>query len=163
MFVVLALAALWFGRLRERVVLVLLGSGAVLVTLFIAVMNLAQTGFGMQGRYVLPLVVLLPLFAGEVVMRRLPDPHRRSLDRLLPAFALAAGAVHAVGWYANARRSAIGIDGTWLFESTSEWAPRTGWYPMLAVVTLATLLAIALAVVCWRLPIPLARRDESLS
>jgi len=162
MLVVLALAALWFGRGRERVVLLLLGAGAVLVTLFIAVTNLAQTGFGMQGRYVLPLMVMLPLFAGEVVMRRLPDPHRRSLDRLLPAFVLVAGTVHAVGWYANARRSAIGIDGTWFFESTSEWAPRTGWYPVLAVVALATLLAIALAVVCWRAPRPLAQRDESL-
>ncbi|MDP8975703.1 MAG: DUF2142 domain-containing protein [Actinomycetota bacterium] len=123
----LGLAALWLGRWRDRVVLVLLTAGAVLLTLFVAATNLAQTGFAMQGRYVLPLAVILPLFAGEVVMRRLPEPHRRSLDRLLAALPLVAGGLHAVAWYANARRSAIGIDGTWLFASRSEWAPTSGW------------------------------------
>ncbi len=162
MLAALAVAALRLGGRRERMVLVLLVAGALPITLFIAVMNLAQTGFGMQGRYVLPVLVSVPLFAGEVLTRRRPGPLRLRLDRLVPPFALVAGGVHAVGWYANARRSAIGTDGSWLFASASEWAPRIGWYPMLAVVALVPLLAITLAVSCRFGPGPLAQGDESL-
>lgn len=66
----LGLLALWLGPWRQRVVLMLLLAGAVPLTLAIAMLNLAQTGFGTQGRYVLPMLVSVPLFAGEMAALR---------------------------------------------------------------------------------------------
>ncbi len=134
----LALMALLAGGLRQRLVLALLAAGAVVLTLLIAVFNLAQTGFGMQGRYVLPIAVGVPLFAGEVLVRN-PGRWRLPLDRWLAPFFALAGGLHAMAWYANARRSALGTDGSWLFMGSSEWSPSTGWYPLAALVALAVL------------------------
>lgn len=157
MLAVLCMAALCVGRWRERVAIVGLAVAVVGLTLAISLLNLAQTGFGMQGRYVLPLAVGLPLLAGEALVRR-PTPKRParpgrfSLERLLVPFVLCGGAVQTVAWYANARRSAIGTDGSWVFMRSSEWAPRGGWYPWLALVVLATTIALVLAVVAFRTP-----------
>lgn len=167
MLAVLCVAALWVGRWRQRVVMVALAAGIIPLTLGIAALNLAQTGFGMQGRYVLPLAVGLPLLAGEVLVRCPPGqrPVRSehlSLERLLVPFALVAGGVQTVAWYANARRSAIGTDGSWWFISSSEWAPRTGWYPMLALAALAPAIALVLAVASYRPPGHASGRNEAL-
>jgi len=133
----LVLTALGMGRRRDRVVLVALGAALIPLTLAVAVLNLAETGFGMQGRYVLPVVVTLPLLAGDVLARRRrgaggPFPQR------LPALLFGVvGGLQAVAWYANARRAALGTDGTWLFMGTSEWSPSTGWYPLAVLVVVA--------------------------
>ncbi|HSH61929.1 MAG TPA: DUF2142 domain-containing protein [Acidimicrobiales bacterium] len=139
-----SVALLVAGR-RERLVLALLAAGAAVLTLGIAVLNLAQTGFGMQGRYVLPMAVGVPLFAGEVLVR---NPGRWSVpvDRWLGPFFVLAGGLHAMAWYANARRSALGTDGSWLFMGSSEWSPSTGWYPLALLVVLAVM-AVALCAI----------------
>jgi len=128
--------ALMAGQSRQRLVLALLAVGTVGLTVAIAVANLAQTGFGMQGRYVLPMAVGVPLFAGEVIVRN-PGRWRVPVDRWLAPFFVLAGGLHAMAWYANARRSALGTDGSWLFMGSSEWSPSTGWYPLALLVVLA--------------------------
>lgn len=130
----LVLLALWVGSLRERLLLVALLAGSVLVTLAVAALNRATTGFPMQGRYVLPVVATLPLFAGDVLVRN----HGRVAPLVVRAtVAMLAAGVQALGWYANARRSAVGTDGARIFFSDSEWSPAGGWYPWCAVVALA--------------------------
>lgn len=143
----LLVAAMRFGRRRERVVVMALGAGAVVLTLAVAVLNLALTGFGMQGRYILPVVVTLPLLAGEVWARRQPTSplSLRSVRRRWALLLSLAGGLQAVAWYANGRRAAVGTDGPWLFMGSSEWSPSTGWYPLALLVVLASLVLVICA------------------
>src|SRR6202020_1147126 len=63
----LTVAALAVGDRRQR--LLLLGTAALGVlfpTLFYAVIY-RHTGFGLQGRYLLPVLMMVPMLAGEVV------------------------------------------------------------------------------------------------
>lgn len=98
------------------------------VLLYAAVIR--HTGFGLQARYVLPVIAVLPLVAGELASRRARGR----------GWFLAAGAVLAAAqlgaWWANARRSAVGIDGPAWFLGAAERAPPGGWVPwaLLAVV-----------------------------
>ena len=161
--VLLVLAAMWAGPRRQRVVLSGLVLTVVAVTVVVAVLNRAQTGFGMQGRYVLAFSASVPLLAGEVVSRRRPR-----LGGIPPVLALAvalvpAAAVHALGWYANARRSAIGVDGPWLFVGRSEWAPGVGWYPLVALVAVASGLMALGPILARRRPSTFNPRPEAAS
>ena len=135
MVLLVLLLAVAVGSVRERVVLVALPPAIVVVTVAVSVLNRTQTGFGMQGRYVLPLVVAVPVLAGATLFR-----HRRGvgspLERLHWLLVGAAG-VHALSWYVNARRSAVGVGTPWLFIPRSEWTPALGWYPLLALVIVA--------------------------
>ncbi|MDP9071104.1 MAG: DUF2142 domain-containing protein, partial [Actinomycetota bacterium] len=125
---------------RPRAVLIALPLAVAALTVAVAAVNRSQTGFGMQGRYVLAVAVAVPLLAGELLSR-----HRRA-DAVLPPRALLslglapAAGLHALGWYANARRSATGTDVGWLFIGRSEWSPGVGWYPLVALVALAAAL-----------------------
>lgn len=152
MLAILVSLALLAGTWRARAVLIALTGGIAGLTLFIAVVNLAQTGFGMQGRYVLPIAVSVPLFAGEVLARDEQDRRLRHLERWLASLFLVAGGLQAVAWYANARRSALGTDGSWLFIGSSEWAPRTGWYPLLVLVAAAVLILVSCGFAAARQP-----------
>jgi hypothetical protein len=75
---------------------------------------------------------------------------RFGVERLVAVLCVLAAGVHAVGWYANARRSALGTDGTWLFLSSSEWSPPGGWFTWLALVAVAIALVTGAGVACWR-------------
>lgn len=134
-------AALWLGTRRERLGLLLLVGLALGLTVAIDVAE-RQTDFMVQGRHVLPLLVAIPLLAGEIV-------HGRAGRRLWPlaAAALAAAAAgQAVAFWANARRWAVGTDGPWLFLGDAEWSPPGGWVPWAVLVaTAAALLAVAAA------------------
>jgi hypothetical protein len=130
----LAGAALLVGGRRERLSVLLLPAAAVVVTL---VMSVVYREIGpLHGRYVLPLLVLVPLWFGEVLLRgreRLPE----ALARWLPIaiFAVAAG-VHVLGWWSSGRRFAVGEDGPWFFPGDAEWSPPAGWWPWVLLVAL---------------------------
>lgn len=99
------------------------------------------TGFGLQGRHVLPLIVLLPLLGGELVLRntrRLPAP-------VTGLVAASAGIVPFVAFWFNARRSAVGVDGGWWFFGDAQWAPPLGWTALMAA-TAAGCALVSLAV-----------------
>ena len=146
MVVALMVLAALVGTRRERIVLVLLPVGCTLVTIAVSVANRAQTGFEMQGRYTMPIVVAVPLLAGEILFRNRHRLGRLRPEKLLVWMVLPAVTIHVVGWYSNARRSAVGTDGPVLFLTRSEWRPPTGWYPLLAVVTVSAATMVLFAV-----------------
>jgi hypothetical protein len=129
------------GRARRAFVATVVGAALVTVGLGAAVVH--QTGFGMQGRYVLPVVVAVPLVAGELLARR-----RSRLGAALPphlpaVVASLTAAIHLVGWYANGRRQAVGVRGPVWFIGRGAWSPPGGWAAW-AVVALIGASALAL-------------------
>ncbi len=125
--VALAVGVLAFRESAVRERRVLLGSFGVglLLPLVLYVLVIRRTGCGLQGRHVLPVLVGLPLLAGELFYRA-----RVTLRPwMLPAAMVSIAAVHAAAYWLNARRSAVGVDGPLLFLGDAEWEPPTGWLP----------------------------------
>ena len=144
MFTLLLGIALGLGSRRERLALVGLSAGVVLLTIGLSAVY-RQTGFPLQARHALPLILMVPLWAGELI-----DSHPESLrppaaGRLLVSLALAAAVVHAVAWYGNGRRFAVGTDGGWNFVPGAEWLPPLGWVPWIALVCAGGLAYVAAA------------------
>jgi hypothetical protein len=128
----LLVAALYVGRGRERVALVGLAAAVVVVTVLIGA-GFAQTGFGLQGRYVLPFAVLLPLWAGELLNRRRERLAAGPARALVIAVTAGAAVVHAGAWYTNGRQVSVAGKGGWLFPSDATWVPPLGWWTLTAL------------------------------
>lgn len=133
---VLVFFALLLGTRRQRWVL----GGSIVSALAVPVLLVAgvmrHTGFGLQGRHILPLIVVVPLLAGGVA-----DRNRERLGQAFPKalpiwVAVTAGVVLFVAWWANARRHAVGSQGPILFLDKSQWTPPLGWAPSLALLLL---------------------------
>jgi hypothetical protein len=143
LLVALAATALLVSRGRDRVLVLALPVVAVAVTL---VMSVVYREIGpLHGRYVLPFLVVLPLWYGEVVLRgrdRLPAGLARALP--IVVFVVAAG-VHVLGWWSSSRRFAVGDDGPWLFPGQADWSPPAGWWPWVVLVAFATAAYVASA------------------
>ena len=141
---VLFLLALRFGSTRERRVV----AGATLVAVLLPGIEqwllYRHTGFWIQGRYFLPILLAAPLLYGEIVLRRAeglaPDWRRR----LPPLFLAVAAALQLAGWWVNSRRYAVGTDGPVWFFGQAEWSPPGGW-TLWAAVAVAGAAALALA------------------
>ncbi len=107
----------------------------------------------LQGRYALPLLVLLPLWLGEVVHRHRellpPSTQRHLAGGVLGIVAL----VQAVAWLSNAHRFAVGQSGSWSFLTGDGWAPPPGWPPW------ALLAAAGAASLAGAAALALSRRD----
>jgi len=134
---VLVVTAFAVGRARDRLFLATIILGCFLGTIAIAIAVIYQTYFPMYGRYALPLWVIVPLCAGEIVTRNrhlLAGWYWRAFLVGLP---LVAAGVHATGWYVNARRYAVSESGPVWFFGHSEWHPRGGWEPWVAMSVLA--------------------------
>jgi hypothetical protein len=131
--VLLVAPALLRGRLRERRTLdwlvVAVGAAIVAVSAFV----LMPVGFPVQGRYVLPFFLALPLVAGEVLYRNRERVGPQILAWLAATTGTLAAIVQLVGWYANGHRYAVGADGSWLFVSGAAWSPVGGWIPWLVL------------------------------
>lgn len=127
------------GSWRERAGLAASAAVALGLTIAVSVLQL-RTGFGAQGRHVLPVLVLVPLWAGEVLRRR-PE----GLGWLAPAAGALWVAGQGVAWLANARRGAVGTDGSWWFFGAAEWSPPGGWWIWAALAALGTALGLAAA------------------
>lgn len=147
--VALLVIAAGVARWRGRLVLVgaVAASVVVSVLVFVAVDG---TGFPMQGRYVLPFVVVVPLLAGELVARergRLPSLRRLPL---FPVVTVGAAAAHFAGWVVNSRRAAVGVFGPLFFSGQSQWRPPLGWAPWLVVAATGSLLLAAAGISGYR-------------
>jgi hypothetical protein len=121
-----------------------LAVGILAVPLGLYAMLVRNSDFWLQGRYVLPLTCALPLLFGTGPS----SPERAGPERgqrLLVLLASGAALVHAVAWYSNARRSAVGSEGPWLFFSSAEWQPPLGW-GSLCVLVLMCAVALPLCV-----------------
>jgi predicted membrane protein DUF2142 len=137
---VVALVALLVARWRHRVVLIAAIVGAIAVPMVFWFALMRHTGFGIQGRHVLPILVVVPLLAGELVYRNRSRIRRPIAGALLFGVPLMAGAVQAVAWHRMAQRYAVGLDGPVNFLGSAEWAPPLGWGPWLALALIGSLL-----------------------
>jgi hypothetical protein len=137
----LVIAALGAGTGRQRLcLLATCAVGLAFPVLFYTFVQ-SHTGFGMQGRYVLPVLMMAPLLAGEILRTGAPAPSR------LPVAVLGLIAVlQFAAWWSNARASAGKPDAAW-FATHAHWAPPAGWAPwlVLALVGLVCLLAGSVA------------------
>jgi hypothetical protein len=128
-----ALIALALPRAPMRV-----GAALALALLFPPLFWLVQyrhTGFDLQGRQMLPLLVALPILCGSLIDQR----------RLLPIALVVTGPIQFVAWYVNARRSAVGTGGPLFFLGDAKWTPGGGWIPWLVLALLGSLALIAAA------------------
>ncbi|MDP9389003.1 MAG: DUF2142 domain-containing protein [Actinomycetota bacterium] len=135
-----ALVAVGFvvGQRRQRLTLAAVAVGCVVGTIGMAVFVVQPRvyGFPLFGRYFLPLWLVLPLVAGEIVFL-----NRHRLGRLgralLPVVTVVAATVHLSGWWTSARRYAVSEKGPTFFLGHSEWAPDGGWAPWVALMVAA--------------------------
>jgi hypothetical protein len=137
MVLTLVLVALSVAERREAVSLVLVGLSVVVLAIILSV-GFRQTGFQLQTRHVLPVAVLVPLWAGEVASRHAQRITARRGRALLVGFAIVAAGVHAFAWFFAARRFAVGTDGPWVFFPDAEWDPPGGWALWFLVALAAT-------------------------
>ena len=134
---------------RERRVLGLVLAGSLLGPVVFYGLLIRPTGFGLQGRHVLPFLAIVPLLAGEALNRRrgrLLASWLRLLAGIVPPV---VAMIQAGAWYANARRYAVGSSHRATLLGHAAWAPPAGWLPWLAAVLLGGLCLGALAL---RLP-----------
>lgn len=115
------------SALRDRVVLVAAAIAVPLVPIALFVVTVRFTGYGIQGRYALPIVVAVPLLAGELVSENRERVGAPALRALVVAVPLGAAVVQLLALWRNAQRSAFGLHGSLLSWGTPEWAPPIGW------------------------------------
>ena len=144
----IALLALLVGTWRHRLVIVLLAVASVLLVGLLATylsLALGYTGGtqGVQGRYVMPLVVWFPLVCGEVLYlgrHRLGQLFPRRLFLYLAAL---VALVQLDAWLINGRRYAVGANGSILFLRFPLWQPPAGWWTWVVLVLVAAALMAA--------------------
>ena len=147
--VALVTTALLVGSRRQRLHLLLAIGAALTLPVLLVATTMRHTGFGLQGRYVLSFSLVVPLLAGEILVRRYDRLRALDAAQLFLPFALVAGFVQFVAWWTNARRFAVGIRGPRWFLPSAEWSPPLGWWPWLL---------LAVAGVCFLMAAPLLDR-----
>jgi hypothetical protein len=134
--------ALYVADRRGRLLVAALVAFALLFPMAVWLFVVRQSGYGMQGRYVLPVLVAVPLVAGEVLRRHSPRVPGWAIAALPPA----VGLLQLLAWYLAARRSAVGVGGPLDFLGRAQWSPPGGWAPWLAcAIAGAALIATASA------------------
>jgi hypothetical protein len=126
-----ALAVL-LGRRRERVLMVVTVAVALVFPVLFYDWAYRFSGYPLQGRYVLPVLVLVPLLAGELIGRHSGD-WRAGRSSLIPAglIALTALVQTYAWWYASG--FAAGRPRTLQFFDHASWSPPLGWTPWIAI------------------------------
>jgi hypothetical protein len=129
-------------------VLAVVGAAASLVSMDVILIR--PTGFGMLGRYGFPAIVLAVLLAADVLRARWATAAWRPAGdwRLVPTVVCVAlpavmACLHLLGWWLNARRYAVGMNGPLGFLADPAWEPAHGWAPWLALAVAGSLLLAA--------------------
>jgi hypothetical protein len=125
----LATAAFAVSTPRERLVIALMYAGGLFGPAVFYALLIRPTGFGLQGRHVLPALVALPMLAGETLNRHRDRIHAAQLHQLARAVPVAVATMQAIAWYVNARRYAVGASGPTWFPGHATWAPPGSWSP----------------------------------
>lgn len=134
--------ALRFAPIRGKVVLAICVFALAAFPLALYVLTQRHTGYGVQGRHVLPVLVIVPLLAGELLRRRRDELPAKWVPCLIAVALTGAALVHFTALYWNARRSGVGLDGPLVFVGNAEWSPPVGWGLWLALA------AVGAACVC---------------
>ncbi|MBW3555618.1 MAG: DUF2142 domain-containing protein [Actinobacteria bacterium] len=140
---IVVVGALCFGSWKHRLVVV--GGLVVLVVMIVGLNVFTQIPFQffVQARYVMPLSVMLLVVAGD----GLHGAGSRLPAAVAQGVSLVAVGLHAVGWWANARQSAVGANGAVVFFGSSQWSPPGGWlvWAVVAAAGVALMAAGAIA------------------
>lgn len=123
----LVVAALVVATTRQRIALFGVCAAAFGAAALLQAALLRNTGFPVQGRHVLPLLVLVPLLAGDIVAERADQLPARLRAWLAASLAVPAACAHVGAWWVVARRAAVSMDGPWVFLGRQEWDPPLGW------------------------------------
>ena len=133
------LTALRFGDRPEQAALMLAGFLTVAFPVVFYAFAQRGTGFGLQGRYALPVFALLPVVSGSVLARRPQIAERSRLVRLEGGVMVAWAILQAIAFLVNAHHwsSSAPITG-------SPLTPPGGWSSWTAVaITGAAAVAVA--------------------
>jgi uncharacterized membrane protein len=137
--------ALLVSNKRERLVL---GTTVLLVLAFPVVFYAwiyRFSGYGLQGRYLLSLMVLIPLVSGEFCYRHTDQLARVRWTPVAVASAVGVLAVfQAYAWFYDAR-DAAGAPRIVDFYAHATWQPPLGWIPWIAIVAAGTLSLLTFA------------------
>jgi hypothetical protein len=131
----LVAAALWLGRARDRALMVLVVALALAFPVLSYAWVYRYSGFALQGRQVLPILMLIPLAAGEIVHRRLDTRATPALGWALLGGIAAAAVLQAYAWGYDASVT-TGGPGNPPFYSTTTYSPPLGWAFWIVVVAL---------------------------
>ena len=128
----LLVAGLWVGSARERTVLALTTLVALAFPVLFFAFSYRLSGFGLQGRYAMPILALIPMASCSVLTQRAP---RRATDPLIAALLAGVGLFQLVSWWIDARHWATAN----FANSFTAWSPPTTWGPLFGACVLATL------------------------
>lgn len=136
-------ALAWSGQ-RERVVMLAMIVLALAFPVLFYAWVFRHSGFGLQARYVMPMLALIPLLGGELIFRSDRRRLRTTWSWLPPAAVAVVAGFQLFSWWINARHWAIEPNGVW-FLSHPRWSPPGGWWPwtVAAMVGASALLAFA--------------------
>lgn len=135
-WVVIVGAAFLVGKPAERTSVVLTALAVAIAMVMVAV-PFVDSGFGPQGRWYLPIAVAIPLLSAEILLAR--GRSIRLGGALVAMAAVVAASVHALGFWMNARRHSVGIQGPIGFLGTGAWEPPLGWGPWILAAGLGCL------------------------
>ena len=135
-------AAMVRGSSRDRAVLGSMVTALVGLVIVLQTFTQMPFGFGAQARYVLPLALAALIVAGRVIDRTSNDDPGRHVrrNRVQSGIIVGVAGLQWTAWYINAHRSAVGIDGPWLFLESSDWEPLGGWLPWMGAAAIGSVL-----------------------
>jgi hypothetical protein len=140
LIVALATTAMLVGTRWQRLHLLLSIGGALAVPVVLVATTMRHTGFALQGRYVLSFSLVIPLLAGEILVRRQDRLRALDAEHLFFPFAVGAGFVQLLAWWTNAWRFAVGMRGPRWFLPAAEWSPPLGWWPWVVLAVAGVVL-----------------------
>jgi hypothetical protein len=107
----------------------------------------------LQGRYLLPIGVALPLLSGAVLADRAPRRLHALLRAAVVVIPVAAIAVELLAWYINERRYAVGAGGPIAFFLHAQWSPAGGWVMWLGLWLVAGCGLLGATLIAQRWPV----------
>jgi hypothetical protein len=140
----LLIAAGLHGTRRDRVLLSVVTVVSILFPVLFYAWVYRFSGFDLQGRYVIPALSLVPLVAGEIVLRnRARRPSRHGRWPAVAGIGFAAG-FQLVAWWVAASHAASDSSPFWFLDRAT-WTPPLGWWPWTLMAIAATLGSAACA------------------
>ena len=131
-----------------------------------SVILVVGTTFDVQGRHILPLAVMVPLLAGEILARRgdrlpvwLVGRDGRRGAWAFAALACGVGLFQLFAWYWNAHRQGVGVLGKYRFFNRAECYPPGGWQLWAVLVVLGAALLVLPALLRLAPPREVAEKD----
>ena len=121
---------------RERLLLIATSLVALAFPIAFYAWAYRFSGFPLAARYVLPVFMIAPLLAGELLSRRAhPVPARLGRGVLIAVGGI-IGAIQLMAWWRDARASS-GSDHWFRFFDFAHWTPPAGWGFWIAVALVA--------------------------